>query len=257
MEFKYNSVEFANQVEGNLNLEDGIDCPICKNKGYIVYLEKDKYEKVKDCECMPKRRTMKRLLRTGINRDTLERLNFKNFNIDNKWQESVRDTLVNYCKNFKDDNNAWVYLSGISGSGKTHLCTATFQYLIKQGYEGEYLLWNEFLPRMIAMERSVIEDVQHEYQELLNRLQNIDVLYIDDFLKLTNQEELNRSLSIAYRILNARYINNKITIISSEVSDGDLEQLDLAIFGRIFEKTCKGKYMIYTTDDKSRNYRMR
>lgn len=253
MEYIYDSVAFANEEEGNLNQEDGIDCPVCKNKGYIVYL-KGKYEKIKDCECMKARRTFKRLMETGITRDMLERLNFKTFKTNENWQRKALELLVNYCK--IPNNKNWIYLSGISGSGKTHLCTATFQYLVKQGLQGEYLLWNEFIPRMISMERSVYTETQQEYMDTLERLQNVDVLYIDDFLKLASQENMNTQLSIAYRILNSRYMNNKITIISSEVSDGELKKLDLAIYGRIFEKADKGNYMLYCGKDTNRNFRL-
>ena len=30
-----------NNKEGNLNKEDGVECPICKNKGYIMYKYED------------------------------------------------------------------------------------------------------------------------------------------------------------------------------------------------------------------------
>lgn len=59
------------------------------------------------------------------------------------------------------------------------------------------------------------------------------VLYIDDFLKGSVSEA---DLNLAYQLLNARYNAARRTIISSELSIGEIAGYDEAIAGRIFER---------------------
>lgn len=73
-------------------------------------------------------------------------------------------------------------------------------------------------------------------------LKTVDLLYIDDFLKLSGAY-ITEELSIAYEILNTRCENNLPTLISSEVMYEDLENLDGAVAGRIYEMTQNGKYL--------------
>lgn len=58
------------------------------------------------------------------------------------------------------------------------------------------------------------------------------MLYIDDFLKGSNSEN---SLEIAFDILNYRYNNKLTTLISSELLMNELNAIDAAITGRIYQ----------------------
>ncbi len=143
------------------------------------------------------------------------------------------------------------------GVGKSHLCTACFQELIKRGLEGDYLLWNNFVAEIIPMEKSVYDDVQKRYQDRMKRITTIDILYIDDFFKLTDSKYNNQATSLAYKIINERYNNDKITIISTELDPEQIEEKDLAICGRIIEKADFCKWWVKVGNSPTRNYRMK
>lgn len=252
-------IALFNEEKGDLNKEDGIDCPICKNKGYIYVITEDGYEVVKTCSCMAKRDVFKRLLMSNLNKETLERYSFKNYETTDHWQKELKNKVMEYTNNIINGDRSWLFLSGISGSGKSMLCTACFQEIIKNTtYTGEYLMWNDFITRIIPMSKSVFEDVAKRYEDTLNRITKVDVLYIDDLLKLSNVSNYNSdALSLLYRIINLRYINNKITIMSSELYPKDITSLDTAIAGRINEKCDFNKWWITIKNEPNRNYRFK
>ena len=247
--------QWYNEEVGNLNEDDGIDCPICKNKGNISYVENG-HEYIKPCECMKARNTYLRILKCGIAKETLERYSMKNWKTDEAWQKS----LLEFCKNFfldvKSKKGHWFIVSGVSGSGKTHICTALFKELITSfKLSGFYMLWNEEIPKLVAFRKSSLAENQANYDKRINELKNCDILYIDDLFKLDNKYK-EESLSICYEILNSRYINNKIVMISTEFERNQFENIDTAIWGRCFEKSGGGNFWI-TLKGKEKNYRLK
>ena len=249
--------QWYNDEIGNLDKEDGINCDVCHNKGKIAYVDENGNEFEKDCDCMKQRRTFIRLKKCGVSSEMLEHYTFSNFICKEEWQKSIKEIFIDYCKSIASGELNWLLMCGASGSGKTHLCTATFQKLVKSGMSGEYLLWNEEVPKILSLEKSSYEDNQIKYEKRLKFLQEVDLLYIDDFLKLTLNKWNDDSISLAYKIINSRYNNNKITIISSEFLPNKILEMDSAIFGRINEKSKNGKYILNCGNDKNKNYRLR
>ncbi len=62
--------ELSNGREGNLHLEDGYVCTVCKNKGYIIKAECSEFgywQQVQyDCQCMTMRRAIRQMKRSGL-----------------------------------------------------------------------------------------------------------------------------------------------------------------------------------------------
>ena len=139
----------------------------------------------------------------------------------------------------------WFIISGNSGTGKTHLCTAICGELIKAGKEVRYMLWRDEAPRLKAL----VND-RFEYDRLISEIKRADVLYIDDFWKgAVTQADIN----LSFEILNARYNSKqKVTLISSERTIEQILSVDEAIGSRIYERS-KGFY-IKTPDE---NWRLR
>lgn len=245
--------QWFNESEGELNLEDGIECPKCKNKGKISFVENG-FEYVKDCECMKARKTYYRLKSCGITKETLSRYSFNNWIAKEEWQKSLLTICRNFFTDYLHENKYWFIMSGQSGSGKTHICTALFQEMIKGLFlTGIYMLWNDEIPKLLSLRKSSYTDNQEKYEKIIDSYKNTDILYIDDLFKLDNRYKED-SLSIAFEILNYRYVNDKVTLISTEVERNMFENIDTAIWGRCFEKTKKGDYWI-TIVGKEKNYR--
>ena len=147
------------------------------------------------------------------------------------------------------------FIGGQSGSGKSHLCTAIARELLYAGYEVRYSVWRDESVRL----KAVIGD-DKQYQSLIDQLKNIDVLYIDDFLKVPigrdESKPTSADLALALEIINNRYNANRITILSSEWNIKDIIGFDEALGGRIYEMS-GSDFCLNIKKDRKRNYRTR
>ena len=244
----------ANQAEGNLNEYDGYNCDICKNKGYILKPELylGVYSEVQcTCRCAKIRKTIRSLKRSGLE-SVVHDYTFDKYIATDDWQKSVLNTAKRYLS---ECENNWFFFGGATGAGKSHICTAIAVSLLKQDKEVKYMLWRDEAAKLKAMVN------ESDYSALINAYKSVDVLYIDDLFKTgkdgaqTRQRPTAGDINLAFEIINSRYAQKKITIISSECTITDLIDIDEAIAGRIKQKS--GVYCINIAPDRSKNYRLR
>lgn len=232
-----------NESEGDLNLYDNIDCPVCKNKGYIQFV-KGTYTPVKECECMKKRKLIKRAKNSGLG-DYLNKRS-KDYLVNEDWQQKAFDKMVAYCKNTPDN---WFIACGQSGAGKTLLCSIIANhFLFNLGQEVVYITWTDFISRL---KRDMMSDNSNLVNNYLDEIKNVNILFIDELLKKYNETDLKYIIEI----INYRYQNNLKTIITSENTINDLLDIDEATFGRVIEK-CEN-YVVEIGKDRKKNYRLR
>ena len=232
-----------NAEEGNLK---GIDCRKCKNRGHISVVKNDELV-WQMCSCMRARKSLERIEKSGL-KTAIEELRFDNFLTTEKWQESMLNTAKSYVEN---GEKKWLFLGGNSGSGKTHLCTAVCGELLKREKAVRYMMWRDESAKL----KAVVND-SAEYSRLIGELKEIEVLYIDDFLKVQRgQQPTPADINLAFEILNYRYSNKLQTIISSEKTLDDILSLDDAVGGRIYE-LAKG-FGMSIAYDKNKNFRLR
>lgn len=212
----------------------GVDCKKCDNKGYTVWKEEDGTLTSKECSCMKQRRSLRKIRQSGM-MDMLERYTFDNYQTPDEGRKRVRRAV----ESFADSDSGWLHISGRSGSGKTHICTAACVRLISKGNEVYYMSWRD--------ESTVLKGMLTDpelYARKMDKLKKVKVLYIDDFFKggITDAD-----FRLAFEIINARYNDKGLrTIISSEVKMKDLMKIDEALAGRIYERS-RG-YIIETPD---------
>lgn len=226
-----------NERKGDLG---EFDCPICKNKGYVAYPEGHGIKLV-ECECAAKRRSLKRIKRSGLS-SLLNTYTFEKFETASEWQKEAKEKAMKYLT---DGLGSWLVITGTPGTGKTHLCTAVCKELIDAGKDVRYMQWRQEAPRLKAL----VND-RESYEDQIYKLTHADALYIDDFFKGGVTEA---DINLAFEILNARYIQpNTQTILSSEKTVEELLEEDEAIGSRIYERS-KG-FCIETPDE---NWRLR
>ena len=232
-----------NEREGSLK---GIDCPKCKNKGYSVIVRGNEQIQV-TCKCMKARKSLERIEKSGL-KTAIEELRFDNFLTTEKWQENMLTLAKDYVEN---GEKKWLFLGGMSGTGKTMLCTAVCGELLKREKAVRYMMWRDESAKL----KAVVND-SAEYSRLIGELKEIEVLYIDDFLKVQRgQQPTPADINLAFEILNYRYANRVQTIISSEKTLDDILSLDDAVGGRIYE-LAKG-FGMSIAYDKNKNFRLR
>ena len=190
----------------------------------------------RECSCVQLARNRKRIRESGLER-LVERCTFDSFSVKSKWQSVVKEKALDYLKEFTTKG---FFISGQSGSGKTHICTAICNEIMKNGGRLKYFQWVKDGTRL----KQIIGE-RDQYEEEIDALIKMPYLYMDDLFK---QEVSSADIRLVYEIVNGRYNAARPTIISSErnldfirrVRSGDGE----AIAGRIYETCGKGQYCI-------------
>ena len=204
---------------------DNVDCPVCHNTGCIVTKAPDGTLKAAECACMAKRVSIRRLERSGL-KDAVNRYTMQNYVADTPERKKVLQAAKDFCK----ADTGWFFISGKSGSGKTHICTAICSRLMEQNKNVRYMLWRDETVLLKALTTD-----GEEYQSRISPFKSVPVLYIDDFLKGGHTDA---DIRLAFEILNSRYNDSQLrTIISSELTLFEILGLDEAVGGRIYERS--------------------
>lgn len=231
----YDRAAIVNGITGDLG---ELDCPKCKNRGWIAYNDGDGvvYER---CDCMPKRRALRGIRESGLSA-LLEDYRLDNYETPEPWQESALAKARQYAE---DPGKSWFYIYGLPGTGKSHLCTGICGALLESGHDVRYMLWRDVSREL----KAVVNDTA--FNELAAPYKRCAVLYIDDFLKGGMGDADKR---LVFELLNSRYNSRRPTLISSELSIDAVLDWDEAIGSRIYERA-KG-YVIHAN---GQNWRLR
>ena len=129
------------------------------------------------------------------------------------------------------------------------MCTAIVGELLKRGIAVKYCLWRDESTRLKALANKL------EFDTEIAVYKRTDCLYIDDLFKTKQGISVTAAdINIAFEILNYRYINDMLTIISSEKTLREILDIDEAVGSRIYEMA-QG-YMLNLQADKAKNYRV-
>lgn len=205
------------------------NCEKCKDAGFTIHTNEDGYEYAVECECHIKKTTEQQLKNSGITYNEYASKSLDTFLPDTDMAKKMKQTAIDFIA---DKNATGCGFFGKSGTGKTHICIAICQELTRQ---------RRMLHRYFSY-RSEIQKLKascynlETYDELMYKWTNCSILYIDDFLKFAANKEgiQNQDLQIMFDIINARLINKKITIFSSEMTVGEIKGIDEALGSRIY-----------------------
>lgn len=209
----------------------------------IVYGKKSHYGKLLDLRSYIKGQEL-------YNQKQFKNYNLSNYDVEQDFQKIIKEKAINFI----NKPSGLFYISGQSGSGKTHICTAIIKNLLIKFYKVEYIVWQDEMERIKSLE-------YNERKAEVDKLSKAEVLYIDDFLKTTNNDRAisDADLRITNNIINYRYNHDSITIISSELDYNAVKKIDASLAGRIIEMTYnQGDSNIINIGYKdNRNYRER
>ncbi len=236
-----------NSESGNL---PGPDCPKCNRKGVIAVARADGSLYSLPCSCAPTRAYVRRMETSGL-RDVLNRFTFETYQAVEPWQKDLKEKAMNYANN----PDGWLFIGGQSGCGKTHLCTAVCNELLRLGGHVVYMPWREEVEKL--KDYSISGEARAQLKSLF---MNAPVLFIDDLYKCGRAADgtytpSGADVGIAYDIINYRWAQHLPTIISTERSTDELVAIDEATGSRIAERA--GRNRIYVTKKPGRNYRLR
>ncbi len=214
-------------------LEIRYTCDKCRDSGYID---------AKPCKCLEDELvgTAFRLSQLGA---SLSGETFENFKLTYYSDEAVngispREMVrrnVAFCKKYVEDFKSYgsqsILMTGGVGLGKTHLASAIANKLIAKGKSVKYITAPEMFTS-IDKDRfgRLSEDEDVDFL-------GPDLLIIDD---LGSECVTSFSVSALFSVLNSRYIEQKATVITTNLTPRDFEaQYGDKIYSRI-----AGEYMI-------------
>ena len=214
-------------------LEPVYDCPDCKDTGYC--------EGVK-CHCFKQAEITLLYQQSGI-REMLESENFTTLSYDYYQGEDLtrfKNTVLT-CKNFinnfnSDYHNLFFY--GTVGTGKSFLSGCIAKELIEKGFSVIYFsaagLFETLSRNMFDYKNT------EELRSLHEDLYGCDLLIIDD---LGTECINNATASMFFSLLNERHLNQKATIISTNLFLEDIQnRYSERIFSRIMNQYISLKF---------------
>ena len=233
-------VKAYNETVGDLT--DGVDCDKCKNKGYYetldgIYIESHK------CKCLRERKINRTIADSGL-ADVFDVYTFDLFDTETPYHLHMKQKAQSFIA---EGGYRWFMVAGQIGSGKSHICTAISKTMIERGMSFKYLSYAQDMPRITKRMDSGYIDIKEKAEHEFDNLKNVNVLYIDDYLKGEKTDKL-------FELINHRY-NNKtcITIFSTEKSMQEQKHIDEAIVSRIYQRC--GGYWVEVAKGDGKNYR--
>ena len=200
-------------------LDDSPVCPNCGGNGYIGSAM---------CPCLAElcrqeQQAELSRLTTGAERFDTFRLDFYSANVDSRYGASPRvimGKVLDYCQRYAE-NFAYgcgnLLFVGNTGLGKTFLSACIANVVAEQGFSVVY----ESAPQLIAKLEKARFNPQEDSQAQVQKYNECDLLIIDD---LGTEMPGNFVTAALYSLLNDRLLNDKSTIISTNLNIEEIAQ---------------------------------
>lgn len=234
---KNHSTNLCRNAETLETFKDSDVCPICEGREWILKI-KDGVEIAVPCKCREKA-VMSRRLRFADIPEAFRGMDLRSFRMDVYRKPESKKMVSDACKIIKtylDDfesqkeRGMGLYIwSRTKGSGKTRIAAGIANELMKN-YAVKFAVSLTILQEIKNTWR---RDTEYSENQILDALYTTDILVIDDFGVERPADWINDKM---YQIINERYINQKVTIFTS---NDPLDKLsyDDRITNRIKERT--------------------
>lgn len=166
---------------------------------------------------------VKRLKSASLLGERYKNVSFENSSV----QDAKYEAVFNRCKKYTEvadqvlNRGIGIYLYGKSGVGKSHITACMANKLMEGFYT---VLYTNFAEISKQIRRTFNNKKGESEQAFIEKLANIDFLFIDDFgtERLKKEEEDNWLQEKVFEVINKRYNNNKPTIYTSNYSMKDM-----------------------------------
>lgn len=245
LEIKINDIEkkinkeLAKMDINSDDLKPKFECELCEDTGLLTYKNETKY-----CSCI-----MQKVIDKAYNQSSVYKLNqekfecfdigyyssktdAKKYGIDKSPLENiqkVKEVSMDFIKNMNSINQKNLLFTGNTGLGKTFLANCIANEVIKNGntvvYQTAPVLMDLILEYKFSYNKDSINKEQY------NRIFEVDLLIIDD---LGTETMSNHKFTELFNIINTRLLNNKKTIISTNLTISELyKEYDERVMSRL------------------------
>lgn len=200
------------------NFEPRYTCARCGDTGYVNGAVCDCYRRLLQEEAC---RHLSGLSATRLTDFASMRLDYYDDLPDPKLGVSPRQhmsDIINYCRDYTacfTPHSDSLLLQGATGIGKTHLCLAIARGVTEQGYG---VVYGSVQPLVRQLEAEHFGRAQGDSE---GQLVNCDLLVLDD---LGMEFDTPFSRACLYNVINARLLEGKPTVISTNLSYTALQE---------------------------------
>lgn len=243
LELSKMQIQSFNSAEG-----DG-SCSICHGKEMFLTIVVENgipYEVAKMCECVKHRAEMAKAEKNGM--DSILKVTFDKYKAKEVWQRDIKNLAIENAT-----KNAWWFIGGQSGSGKTTISAGIGRAILDKGGSVLYTIWTK---DFVDLKYQRNDEVK--FDKRIKELKQIEILFIDDLFKVKDRDLSlisNADIQILFEVINYRYSKHMKTIISSELTLQEIMKLDEALGSRIKERA--NEYVINLDRDSNKNWRLK
>ena len=194
------------------NLEPQYTCPLCEDTGYANGKVCSCYQQLLREEACRRLSGLSSMKLTDFDEMSLSYYSDK---VDARLGVSPREQMqgiIQYCRDYSQaftPNAPSLLLSGSTGTGKTHLSLAIAKRVTEQGYQ---VVYGSIQPLLRKLESEHFGRAEGDSE---TQLIDCDLLILDD---LGMEFDSTFTRACLYNILNARLLEDKPTIISTNLS---------------------------------------
>ena len=220
-----------------------VPCDCCKGKGYIynAVFDGEWMAKAFRCsKCTDKRKLYLRGHDIGLGEYATK--TFADFVPKQDFQKKMYRVMLDYVTEGYPQKK-WCCFLGQSGCGKTLAVSAICNTLKTDDilYESMVSFSSFYSINKWSNSQAVTEE--------LERMKRVEVLVLDDMFKVRTEE-----LSMVINVIWSRYNANKITLITSEKTIGEIQEIDYALGSRLVEK-CTDRFIMNIDKGANKNIR--
>jgi len=201
------------------------DCPLCGGSGWKT-VERNGTRVAVRCDCVPDDREERVFERARIPR-RYEPCTFANFDLNlydaepdaaawNRSLEQAKLVVQAFARDYPMSTEYGLLLMGPAGVGKTHLAVAALKEIVQRGCDGLFYDYNELLKEI---QHSYNPESQTTEMAVLEPVLDTPLLVLDD---LGSSKPSAWALETVGHILNTRYNNNRLSLITTNFLDEDL-----------------------------------
>jgi DNA replication protein DnaC len=215
-------------------------CKTCSDTGFAG---------TKMCQCLKEKLIMMNIQSSGMG-NLINKQSFDNFSLEvyknNPDNYARMERNFKIAKNYADkfaSHSGNLLLIGTTGTGKTHLSTAIAKRVIQQGFD---VLYDSTQNILNDFERDKFRSGYNQTESASEKYLECDLLIIDD---LGAEFSTQFSVSALYNLINTRQNKGLSTIISTNLSAGELAA---KYEGRIYSRIIGADYTVLRFEGEDR-----